>query len=176
MEGRFALIPHVATQVAAEARPPAAGASRLALTYDVEVQAGGPVSPRVPLSAELRGPGDVLSIDRAMIARVEPEPGLRGFETNYFPFIEFRDADFPWRFSLDLLPGDRRRPWIALIALKADEFAFLEPGGPAPAHPRARQRGVLAGPRAVLGLRARRGRLATARGHARLRAAGRSRA
>ena len=38
------------------------------------------------------------------------------------------DADFPWRYSLDLGNKDRLTPWIVLIALKADEFEFNTQG------------------------------------------------
>ena len=36
-----------------------------------------------------------------MIARVDPPQGATGFEPNYLPFVEFADADFPWRYSFD---------------------------------------------------------------------------
>ena len=54
-----------------------------------------------------------------MISRVEPQGGLRGFEPNYMPFVEFVDADFPWRYSLDAGDPARIKPWIVLIALAA---------------------------------------------------------
>ena len=47
----------------------------------------------------LRGPRDVIGISESMIARREPAPNTVDFEPNYFPFIEFIDPDFPWRYS-----------------------------------------------------------------------------
>jgi hypothetical protein len=82
--------------------------------------------------AVLRGPGDVIGIDRAQIARVEPSARLAVTEPNYFPFVEFVDPDFPWRYTLDEGSANRLKPWIVLLALKATEFEFL-PQGLAPA-------------------------------------------
>ena len=53
----------------------------------------------------LRGPGDILGLSKSMIARVEPPNGSNDFEPNYFPFVEFVDPDFPWRYSLDIDMG-----------------------------------------------------------------------
>ena len=129
MPSTFAFVAHAATALAANAAPPAAGAARLRLPFDVEITANAAAQgPRVAVSGELRGPGDVIAVDRAMIARVEPQVGLRGFEPNYFPLAEFVDADFPWRFSLDPPGAARRKPWLALVALMAEEFSFVDRG------------------------------------------------
>ena len=46
-----------------------------------------------------------------------PRPGHADAEGEYYPYIDFRDADFPWRYS-PAHPGadDAMRPWIALVA------------------------------------------------------------
>src|SRR5688500_11928449 len=87
MAGPFALLPHIRTQVVANATAPTGADRRLIVSFDVEIVAEGQVAQRlrVPVRAALRGPGDVIGIQPSAIARVEPEPGLRGFETNYFP-------------------------------------------------------------------------------------------
>ena len=129
MPERFSLLPHAATEIASHAVPPSGDAGRLNLPYDVEIAAnGGADPPRIEISAELRGPGDVESVDRSMITRIEPEPGLRGFEPSYMPFVEFTDADFPWRYTLDNSGGTRRKPWLALICLTSDEFEYVPRG------------------------------------------------
>ena len=79
----------------------------------------------VPLSAELLDAGDVVGVDPRMIARVDPRQAATSFEPNYMPLIEFVDADFPWRYSLDTAASGRRKPWLVLIALKADEFLAI---------------------------------------------------
>ncbi|MCP4403231.1 MAG: hypothetical protein GY801_38725 [bacterium] len=72
----------------------------------------------------LRGPGDILGISRNMIARVEPPPRTHDFEPNYFPFVEFVDPDFPWRYSLDTVVASSHKvhPWLSLIVLSAEEI------------------------------------------------------
>lgn len=131
MPGRFAFLPNARTAIAAAARAPSQGATRLSLTYDVEIQANNSAAagvPRIPVGGEMRGPGDVVGFNRQVISRTEPEQGLRATEPHYFPFLEFRETDFPWRFSLDTGTGTRIKPWIVLLALQPDEFEFVPPG------------------------------------------------
>jgi hypothetical protein len=112
-------------------KAPAEGERRLRLAYDVEIRANGSAAsgPRHRAESTVRGPGDVVGFNhRTAISRVDPEPGLRAFETPYFPAVEFVDADLPWRYSLDLGTGPRVSPWIALLALKPREFEFVEQG------------------------------------------------
>lgn len=134
MPGRFALLPLAQTKMMTDTKHPSGDGRRLVIEYDLEIQVNGsPQSPRLPITAALKGPGDVMSINRAMIARVEPGRSLRGFEPNYIPFIEFVDADFPWRYSLDVGKADRKKPWLVLLALRADEYRVIEQGrGPLP--------------------------------------------
>jgi hypothetical protein len=74
----------------------------------------------------LYGPGDIAGIMNNVIIRVEPRPNTLNVEPNYFPFIEFSQADFPWRYTPAMPRGDqpsgRLSPWISLVVLKADEF------------------------------------------------------
>lgn len=129
MAGRFALMPNARSELVGHAGPPAAGGTRRRVALNLEIQADGtPQSPRVGITGELLGPGDVASVNRTMISRVEPATGLRAFEPNYMPFLEFVDSDFPWRYSLDTGNPARVKPWIVLIALTADEFEFVDGG------------------------------------------------
>ena len=129
MPEKFTLLPHAQSGMSALARPPVAGEARLSLSYEFAIEKDGTThGARVPVRSALRGPGDIKSIDRAAISRIEPRPGLRGFEPNYFPLLEFADADFPWRFSLDTGSGARKMPWLALIVLEAGEFSFVQGG------------------------------------------------
>ena len=122
---RFTFLPHAQSRIGALATAPRPGRPRMKLIYEVAIERdGAEAGSRVDVETEVLGPGDIRSIDRAMITRVEPQPGLRGFEPNYFPLIEFRDADFPWRYSLDRRQGGKT-PWLALIALEASEFTFI---------------------------------------------------
>lgn len=125
MANEFAFLPWMKSPLSMRAEAPASGV-RAVVPVGVQVTANGAdqgAAARTPI--ELLGAGDIASIERPMITWVEPRPGSRGIEPNYFPYVEFADADFPWRYSLDVSRGNRARPWLALVALKADEFRFV---------------------------------------------------
>lgn len=109
---------------------------RLRAQYGVQITSpDGSEGSALPVSARFRGPGDVIGINETEIARFEPVAGINDFEPDYFPFVEFRSADLPWRFSLGngwqadaAQPMENIAPWIVLIALKDDEFERLGRG------------------------------------------------
>ncbi len=70
----------------------------------------------------LYGPGDIIGIDKKTIVKNEPRHWITNFESNYMPYIEFYDEDFPWRYSPSSVAADRLMPWLALVILKDDEF------------------------------------------------------
>lgn len=134
MASSFVFLPDALPALVAAASDPPAGATRRRASYEVAVTANGaPAGAAVPLSAELLDASDVVGVDPRMIARVDPRPAATAFEPNYMPLVEFVDADFPWRYSLDTAAPGRRKPWLVLVALKASEFSFEDPGpGPLP--------------------------------------------
>lgn len=85
---------------------------------------------------QILGPGDVVGINPRAIVKTEPRDWVTDFESNYLPYIEFYEEDFPWRFTpgtaADALGQSRLRPWIFLVVLKEDEFVEREGGGPLP--------------------------------------------
>src|SRR5690242_10297195 len=91
----------------------------------------------VSKQAHLLGPGDVIGINPRAIVKTEPRNWVTDFESNYLPYIEFYDEDFPWRFTpaiaANALTETRLRPWIFLVVMKEDEFADRNPSGPLPA-------------------------------------------
>ena len=77
----------------------------------------------------LYGPGDVIGFDPRIVVHTDPKPNVGDFEANYFPSVEFADADFPWRYSVEKVDI---KPWIVLVVLVAEtrgdikaEFAEL---------------------------------------------------
>jgi len=131
----FTLLPDALSELAALSQPPAAGASRRHIGFGVDVTADGATAPggRVEVGVDMLGAGDVVGFERQMISRVEPAAGAAEFEPNYFPFVEFVDADFPWRYALRIDQAGRRLPWLALLALRASEFEFVtKSAGPLP--------------------------------------------
>lgn len=124
--GSFAFVPNLRSAAAADAT---LDGIRPRLTYQIELLGGSTVQGgREPLDGSLKGPGDVVGIDPGQIIRIEPEEANKGFEPNYFPFVQFRDPDLPWRYSLDSGQGDQLTPWVSLIVLKRGEFTHLSQG------------------------------------------------
>jgi hypothetical protein len=129
MRRRFAFLPSARTALAAAADPPRQDGHRRRLDREVEVlRDGTAVGTAVSLGAEVLGAADVVGLDRRAIALLEPRRGSSGFEPNYFPYVDFVDADLPWRYSLDTSTGHRLQPWLALVALTGDEFEHVEQG------------------------------------------------
>lgn len=93
------------------------------LTFDAKRKDGSdPDLDRPPMPASLYGPGDILGFDRRVVVRTDPRPDVGDFEDNYFPAIEFADADFAWRFTARSAREENPQlePWITLVALVAE--------------------------------------------------------
>jgi hypothetical protein len=112
------------------------GSIPLTLKIDADLLDGTSSSQDVPRTIQLYGPGDVVGIDVNAIVRTEPRNQVTNFETNYLPFVEFYEEDFPWRYtpSASFGAGRRMRPWLTLLVLAEDEFADrgTASGGPLP--------------------------------------------
>jgi hypothetical protein len=75
---------------------------------------------------QLTGPGDIVGFNRSAVVKTEPAAGIRNFEPNFLPYVEFYEEDFPWRYTPAKAASDRRlRPWIILVVLEETEFDFL---------------------------------------------------
>jgi hypothetical protein len=98
-------------------------------SLDIELGVNGTAAPGV--TAQLYGPIDVVGLIAQHVVRTEPKPFTANFEPNYLAGIEFDQFDLPWLFTPAAPSGDRIRPWLALIALKDDEFAPVA-GAPNP--------------------------------------------
>jgi hypothetical protein len=81
-------------------------------------------TPPVHRDVSLFGPGDIVGIDARAIVKVDPRNWITNFESNYLPYVEFYDEDFPWRYTPAAADSGRHRlrPWIALLVLKESEF------------------------------------------------------
>ena len=99
----------------------APGAERAAVAVSFTI-AGQPISKQV----QLLGPGDVIGINPRVVVKTDPRHWVTDFESNYLPYIEFYEEDFPWRFTParagDALVNSRLRPWICLVVLEEGEF------------------------------------------------------
>lgn len=101
---------------------------RAAVPVSLELS-GEPVAGEEPLketinrSVELYGPGDIIGIESRAIIKTEPRNWITNFETNYLPYIDFYDEDFPWRYTPSAPDNTktRLRPWLTLVVLRKDE-------------------------------------------------------
>jgi hypothetical protein len=79
------------------------------------------VTKNVKQPIQIYGPGDIIGIENRAIIKAEPRTWITNFEPNYFPYIEFYDEDFAWRYTPADKNGNRLRPWISLVVLKDDD-------------------------------------------------------
>jgi hypothetical protein len=101
------------------APPPGSDVARIALP--VSITLNGSIT--TPVELALFGPGDVIGVDRDAIIRIAPTSDTFDVEPNYFPMVEFDQADFPWRYTAArATAADRLTPWIALVVLRDDEI------------------------------------------------------
>jgi hypothetical protein len=76
---------------------------------------------------QLVGPGDVVGLDPRAVVRTYPRRDDNDAETEFFPMVEFDQADLPWRYTPAKPAGDipfrtdRLRPWLSLIVLVEGE-------------------------------------------------------
>lgn len=75
-------------------------------------------------SITLSGPGDVLSLNLNAILRVFPTMDSEAFPVNEFPYVEFWEPDFAWRFTPAKANEDKIRPWLTLVVCKASECSL----------------------------------------------------
>lgn len=98
---------------------------RVSIDVQVNIIGNGSPTPLQPAtnSIKLIGPGDVIGISPSAIVKTEPLNWITNFEPNYFPYIDFYDEDFPWRYTpASPTANHQLRPWFALVVLKDDEF------------------------------------------------------
>lgn len=76
---------------------------------------------------QIMGPGDVVGIRHDAIMKTSPRPNTYKYASNLIAFVEFYEEDFPWRFTPARPKGDKLRPWLALIALKDEEYTLYQP-------------------------------------------------
>jgi hypothetical protein len=113
---------------------PTTETARARVSVELTLNSGtaGPPTPGLGLV----GPAEIVGFDTRAVIRTWPAPDATDAEPNYFPLLEFDQADLPWRYTPAKADtdADRLRPWCCLIALRAaDEVAqFLPPTGERP--------------------------------------------
>src|SRR5204862_6639452 len=77
-----------------------------------------------PHPVQRSAPGANVGIERRPTFTTEPLEWVTNFASNYLPYVDFYEEDFPWRYTPNR-PDDvlqRLRPWIALVVLEEGEF------------------------------------------------------
>src|SRR5450631_1241776 len=98
---------------------------RASVKIDVAIS-GIATPPSVTLA--LHGPGDVKSLIARSVIRTWPKAGARNAEANYFPLIEFDQADLPWRYSPQANTSNNVKPWLSVIAVATGAATVFQPG------------------------------------------------
>lgn len=123
----------LATQIIRREGEAASGtpAERAAVTVGLTVN-----ETEVTSTLRLFGPEDVRGINSDAIVRHWPARDIFDAEPNFFPLIEFEDADLPWRYT----PASPKRreastqdlqltPWLCLIVLSDEEIKSRRTSG-----------------------------------------------
>ncbi len=107
--------------------PRQAAVAEVSVVLDVNTES----LPEVRL--RLRGPADVVGIDRHQVVRTDPRANTGDFEPNCFPSIEFDRADFPWLFTPARANTNAQlRPWLCLVVVRQQDGVQLTNVGDAP--------------------------------------------
>jgi hypothetical protein len=98
-------------------------------TLDATVTVNEPAANLTASAAlELVGPGDIVGFDARTISRRSPPMHTLDAEPNYFPAVEFDQADLPWRYTPAREDASGRvRPWLCLLAFKESELEAFVP-------------------------------------------------
>lgn len=129
--GTYSFLPYLRIGLPNKITQPDQDPIKLRATFDLEltmegqaVGGGAALTETIPRQVQLYGPGDIVGIERRAFFKTEPRDWITNFESNYLPYIDFYDEDFPWRYTPSKAdePLHRLRPWIALVVLEESEF------------------------------------------------------
>jgi len=125
----YAFLPWLRTGVGAEiTRVDGTGPAERRHSLPIAIRFNDDDSKKGDLTLELFGPGEVRAFDARAVIRTWPRPGVMDAEPNYFPIIEFDQADLPWRYTpARATNASRLTPWMTLIVLADDEIDGTAP-------------------------------------------------
>ena len=129
--GTYSFLSYLRIGLANKITQPDLDPVQLRASFDVGLSIEGqPVSGSTLLTqpvtkpVQLYGPGDIVGIEPRAIFKTEPLNWITNFESNYLPYIDFYEEDFPWRYTPAKADegAHRLRPWITLVVLEEGEF------------------------------------------------------
>ena len=71
---------------------------------------------------ELIAPGDITSVTEEAILKVMPDSDKENYPSNFYPYMEFWEPDFLWRYTPAAVNDDKLRPWLALVVCKEGNY------------------------------------------------------
>ena len=73
------------------------------------------------------GPGDILTLRSEIIKKITPAKESADFSRQFYPYIEFWEPDFPWRYT-PAQPSNKKklRPWLALLVCEEEYCNFVK--------------------------------------------------
>jgi hypothetical protein len=84
---------------------------------------------RTITEGQIYGPADVLGISQRAILSTTPVPNAFGFSPLQLAAIEFKDEDFPWRYSTRKAADGTPLSWLQLLVLETSEYDTLQLAG-----------------------------------------------
>ena len=86
---------------------------------------------QVSLSKQIQiiGPGDIIKVNSNAVIRTNPVRRSTGFPIEFYPYIEFWEPDFPWRYTPAIPNDNKLRPWLALLVCKISDCTIKSSGG-----------------------------------------------
>jgi hypothetical protein len=85
-------------------------------------------APPITMPVRLMGPGHVTGLQTTQVIRMDPTPGSRAFEPNFFSLVEFDEPSLPWLFTPAAANAEQRlRPWLCLAVVRRQPGVLLSP-------------------------------------------------
>ncbi|MEJ1961105.1 MAG: hypothetical protein WDO56_05955 [Gammaproteobacteria bacterium] len=129
--GTYSFLSYLRIGLANKISQPDQDPIKLRASFDVQlnlegqaVAGGAPLTQPITKPVQLYAPGDIVGIEPRAIFKTEPLNWITNFESNYLPYVDFYEEDFPWRYT-PARPDEtahRLRPWITLVVLEEGEF------------------------------------------------------
>ena len=81
-------------------------------------------------SLSLVGPADVKQVNPGIISHFYPPAvNTQRFNPTTMPFMEFYEADFPWRYTPLAAVDNQCSPWLVLVAVNEEEYKIVTKEG-----------------------------------------------
>ncbi|MEE9394053.1 MAG: hypothetical protein V3W41_16250 [Planctomycetota bacterium] len=125
--GVYTYLPWVRQGFSAIVQAPASGELRAKVSVEVDIEDDEGRSVPVAKTLTLRGPSDVLGIEKSQVIKRYPAPDTSDAEEGFLAHIEFDRPELPWLYTPFPAAGaqqERLDPWMTLVVLESKHAAF----------------------------------------------------